>query len=114
MGFNKDIKQALKRLNSVIFNALNPNSSKISENEPKWSDVNKRELPQQAFAGNTSENPSEWSYPHHFVLDGDIDEETGRYESGDMYLHVAGLNAAWAAAQGARTGEKASQDIIDH
>jgi hypothetical protein len=31
-----------------------------------------------------------------------------------MYLHQGGLNAAWAAANGARSGQKASQAVLDH
>jgi len=45
---------------------------------------------------------------------GKVDKDTGIYTDGDMYLHKGGLNAAWAAAQGARTGKKASTDVISH
>lgn len=96
------------------FKNFNQNTSRTNDNEPNWGGVNKRELPKAAFAGNDSDNPSEWSYPHHFVEGGSVDEDTGRFTSGQFYLHKGGLNAAWAAAMGARTGEKASQVIIDH
>jgi len=52
--------------------------------------------------------------PHHWVENGGNIDENGVYTTGDMYLHKGGLNAAWAAAQGARSGEKASQEVIDH
>ncbi|MDH4127166.1 MAG: ATP-dependent Clp protease proteolytic subunit [Spirochaetota bacterium] len=99
---------------SKFQNVFNPNSSRIAESEPSWATIDKRELPKEAFADGRSENASEWSYPHHFVTDGNVNEETERYETGTMYLHKGGLNAAWAAAQGARTGEKANEYIINH
>jgi ATP-dependent Clp protease protease subunit len=99
---------------SKFQNIFNGESSKTAESEPNWGTVDKRKLPSEAYADGRSENASEWSYPHHFIEDGKINEETGRYETGSMYLHKSGLNAAWAAAQGARTGEKADQYIINH
>jgi ATP-dependent Clp endopeptidase proteolytic subunit ClpP len=94
--------------------SFNPMSNKVKEDEPTWGSVDKKQLPKEAFARNTSENSSEWGYPHHFVVDGGINEDTGRYSSGEFYLHEGGLNAAWAAAMGARTGEKAEQSVISH
>lgn len=41
-------------------------------------------------------------YPHHWV------------KGNELLLHKGGLNAAWAAAQGARSGQKASPEIISH
>lgn len=85
-------------------------NSKTAPNEPPWGSVDKSKLPFEAFAfyredGKTEpdkEKRSTWSYPHHFT------------RGGKMYLHRGGLNAAWAAAMGARTGKKAKQGIIDH
>lgn len=100
--------------------ALNHNS-KLADDEPDWSEVDKTQLPENAFVwqaeDHESENKSTWSYPHHFVRDGEMgedDEGNEVYTSGDMYLHESGLDAAWAAAQGARSGEEASQTIKDH
>jgi hypothetical protein len=91
-------------------------NSKVTDSEPSWSSVDKRKLPMRAFAYEQADPdmPSSWSYPHHYVVGGAVDEETGRYKSGDMYLHKGGLNAAWAAANGSRSGKKAPQWIIDH
>lgn len=81
-------------------------NSKLADSEPMWSDVDKTTLPYNAFcweAPGTDENKkSTWKYPHHFVV------------GENMYLHKGGLDAAWAAAQGARSGEKAPQEVIDH
>lgn len=87
--------------------ALTHNST-LRDTEPTWSDVSKTPLPTNAFADETSR-----SFPHHFVVNGKKGD-TGRFESGDMYLHKGGLDAAWAAAQGARTGRKASPKVIAH
>jgi hypothetical protein len=40
--------------------------------------------------------------------------DKGIFVSGDMYLHRGGLNAAWAAAMGARSGENAGASIVAH
>lgn len=93
-------------------------NSTINENEPTWGTVNKRKLPLNAFVkeapGTDPEKISTWKYPHHWVEDGEVDSDTGKYISGTMYLSKSGLAAAWAASQGARTGEKAVPAIISH
>ena len=62
--------------------------------------VDKKRLPDAAFADRTRRR-----FPHHWVRDGgDLDDE-GLYTTGTMFLHRGGLNAAWAAAQGARSGQ---------
>lgn len=90
-------------------------TSDLQENEPDWSELNKTSLPWEAFANYTSldkDKKSTWKYPHHFIVGGK--KEGGIYTSGTMYLHKGGLNAAWAMAQGARTGKKAKPEIIAH
>lgn len=78
-------------------------NSKTLDNEPAWSTVNKTSLPRQAFADKGDPKlKSTWKYPHHWV--------TG----GNMYLHKGGLNAAWAAANGARSGVQASSAVKEH
>lgn len=99
---------------SKFQNIFNGGSSKTTDDEPQWGTVDKRKLPREAFAEDRPDNPSEWGFPHHFVKDGKIDEETERFETGTMFLHKGGLDAAWAAAQGARTGQEADQFIINH
>lgn len=78
-------------------------NSKVADEEPAWSSVDKTELPRLAFADMGEEDlKSTWKYPHHWV-------------SGDtMYLHRGGLNAAWAAANGARSGQEASAEVKAH
>lgn len=81
-------------------------NSKLADNEPAWSDVDKTELPEQAFVWQARdfdpEKKSTWSYPHHFV------------RGGILYLHRGGLGAALAAARGARSGKRAEQAVFDH
>ena len=92
-----------------------PDTSELREKEPDWSELDKTSLPWQSFANYTSmdkDKKSTWKYPHHYIVDGK--KEDGIYTSGTMYLNRAGLNAAWAAAQGARSGKKAKPEIIDH
>lgn len=84
----------------------NQHNSKLAPSEPKWSSVDKTQLPWQAFVwqapGFDKEKRSTWKYPHHWVT------------NGTMYLHRGGLNAAWAAANGARSGKKAAPAVIKH
>ncbi len=89
-------------------------NSKLADKEPDWGTVDKTKLPRIAFAdpGHPFRKAS-WGYPHHWVQNGKLGD-LGVFVSGDMYLHKGGLNAAWAAAQGARSGQKASQAVIDH
>lgn len=78
-------------------------SSKVAESEPSWGSVDKTDLPRIAHADMGEEDKkSTWKYPHHWV------------SGGNLYLHKGGLNAAWAAAQGARSGQKASSEVISH
>lgn len=94
--------------------ALTHNST-TDPNEPPWADVDKTALPRNAFADmGDPEKKSTWAYPHHWVKNGGGKDGSGVYTTGDMYLHRGGLNSAWAAANGARSGEKASQAVIDH
>jgi hypothetical protein len=89
-------------------------NSKLADNEPDWGSVDKTKLPRIAFAGQGEpDKKSTWSYPHHWVKNGKLGDK-GVYVDGDMYLHKGGLEAAWGAAQGARSGQKAPQAIIDH
>jgi len=60
---------------------------------PRWPEVDKSELPREAFAYAPGSDRGEWKLPHHFVRDG------------TMYLHRGGVIAAWAALNGARTGK---------
>jgi len=84
-------------------------NSQTADTEPNWSEVDKDNLPNSAFA-----DREERRYPHHWVQNGADPDQEGRYTSGTMYLHKGGLNAAWSAAQGARSGEEASNAIKSH
>ena len=103
----------LQNLTSQIKAALTHNST-LADSEPDWGDVDKTKLPRNAFADQGEpDKKSTWKYPHHWVKNGKVGDD-GVYASGDMYLHKGGLNAAWAAAQGARTGKKAAPEVIAH
>ena len=90
-------------------------NSKVADREPDWGSVDKTKLPRIAFADTgVPDKVSTWRFPHHWVQNGGDPDENGRYTTGTLYLHRGGLNAAWAAAQGARSGEKADEAVIRH
>lgn len=90
-------------------------NSTTSEPEPQWSAVDKAALPRVAYADmGDPDKKSTWRYPHHWIKGGTKKDDDGIWVDGEMYLHRGGLNAAWAAAMGARSGEKASEDVIEH
>lgn len=90
-------------------------TSNLADNEPAWGDVDKTKLPRNAHADmGKPDEKSTWKYPHHWVKNGGDLDENGVYKSGDMYLHKGGLNAAWSAANGARSGQEASDDVKAH
>ena len=72
-------------------------NSTVKKGEPSWGSVNKTKLPDSAFADSKNRK-----YPHHWI------------SGGTMYLHRGGLGAAWAAAQGARSGKQASSAVKAH
>lgn len=84
-------------------------NSETADEEPQWGEVDKTPLPNNAHADSDLR-----SFPHHFVRNGRKDPETGRFVDGDLFLHRGGLAAARAAAAGARSGQPASQAVIDH
>ena len=88
-------------------------NSKTAESEPEWGSVDKTKLPNLGHA-RMGEKKSDRGYPHHFIVGGSNLDKDGCYTDGTMYLHKGGLNAAWSAAHGARSGQKASPDIIAH
>jgi len=90
-------------------------NSRVAENEPSWGSVNKTKLPPQAFAYvGDPKKKSTWGFPHHWVRGGRSLDENGVWKDGELLLHRGGLNAAWAAAMGARTGQRASPQVIAH
>lgn len=90
-------------------------SSTIAASEPDWGSVDKTALPRQAFADMGDPTlKSSWRYPHHWISGGTKKDEQGIWTDGTMYLHVGGWQAAINAAQGARSGQKASQSIQNH
>lgn len=90
-------------------------NSKTKEPEPPWSDIDKTALPRVAFADmGEADSKSTWRFPHHWVSGGTEKDENGIWTNGTLYLHRGGLNAAWAAANGARSGEEASADVKAH
>lgn len=98
------------------FQPLNfSHNNTVADNEPAWGDVDKTSLPRNAFADQgEADKKSTWKYPHHWIKGGGNKDENGIYTTGTMYLHKGGLNAAWSAAQGGRSGQEASQAVKSH
>jgi HK97 family phage prohead protease len=93
-------------------------NSTVADNEPSWGNVDRTSLPEVAFvwqaAGTDVEKKSTWKFPHHWVQNGGNPNDMGIYTTGEMFLHRGGLNAAWAAAMGARSGQEAERAVINH
>jgi signal peptide peptidase SppA len=90
-------------------------NSKTADKEPAWGSVDKAALPRLAFADMGDEGKkSSWSYPHHWVQNASGKDDDGVWTEGTLLLHKQGLNAAWSAAQGGRSGKKASAEVIAH
>ena len=90
-------------------------NSTTADNEPDWGSVDKTKLPRIAFADEGEpDKKSTWRYPHHWVQNGGGEDENGVYTTGTLYLHVGGLNAAWSAANGGRSGQEASNAVKSH
>ncbi len=88
-------------------------NSETSPDEPDWAGVDKTALPALAFADHAGQQ-SQWSFPHHWVQNAGGKDKDGNWTTGTLLLHKGGLNAAWAAAQGAHTGKKADAAVIAH
>lgn len=93
-------------------------NSNVDDNEPDWAAVDKSFLPYLSFvwqAPGTDDNlKSTWKYPHHWVKGGTERDDHDIWSNGTLYLHRQGLNVAWAAAHGARSGEMAPPAVIAH
>lgn len=90
-------------------------NSTTKDGEPSWGSVDKTALPRIAHAEmGEPDKKSTWGYPHHWVSGGTNKNGDGVWTNGTMYLHKGGLNAAYAASQGARSGQKATQSVINH
>lgn len=90
-------------------------NSKLAKSEPSWGGVKKTALPRAAFADKgEADKKSSWKFPHHWVQNGEDTDGDGVYDAGTMFLHRGGLRAAWAAANGARSGQEASPAVKAH
>jgi len=90
-------------------------NSDTADSEPDWSAVDKTALPMLAFADHgDGKNKSSFKYPHHWVQNAGGKDDNGVWTTGTLLLHKSGLNAAWSAAQGGRSGQKAPAAVIDH
>lgn len=91
-------------------------NSKLANNAPSWGSVDKKKLPHVAFARKgEADKKSTWGYPHHWVSGGGKElDDNGCYKTGTLYLHKGGLNAAWSAANGGRSGQKAEKAVVAH
>lgn len=87
----------------------------VAESEPSWGSLDKTKIPRIGHADQGDpDKKSTWKYPHHWVSGGSALDDNGVYTDGTLYLHKGGLNAAWAAAMGARSGQQASNEVIAH
>ncbi len=101
-------------MSSIEMEAFTHNSKTV-DTEPSWGSIDKTKLPRTAFADmGETDKKSTWGYPHHWVQGGSNLDKDGVYTDGVMYLHRGGLNAAWAAANGARSGVQASPAVKAH
>ena len=101
-------------MDSIVIGAFSHNST-VDNGEPDWGSVDKTKLPRPAFAGQGEpDKKSTWDYPHHWVKGGGGEDNNGVYTTGTMYLHRGGLGAAWAAANGSRSGQQASSEVKSH
>lgn len=98
---------------TTVFDGSFLHNSQLAKNEPSWGSVDKTKLPRTAFAEKGDTKKSSWGFPHHWVQGGKVGD-AGIYTSGVMYLHKGGLKAAWAAANGARSGQEASPAVKAH
>lgn len=94
---------------------LHTHNNKTADGEPTWGSVDKTKLPRNAHAEmGEVDKKSTWKYPHHWIEGGSETDDDGVYTDGTMYLHKGGLNAAWSAANGARSGKEASDEVKAH
>ena len=99
-------EEKLSRVSNITIENFTHNST-LDKSEPTWGSVDKTKLPQLAFADKgEADKKSTWGYPHHWIEGGTKTNANGIYTDGTMYLHKGGLDAAWAAAEGAHTGKK--------
>jgi len=90
-------------------------NSNTQEDEPDWGDVDKTKLPRIAHAVMGDPNKkTTWKYPHHHIANGGDLNDIGVFTTGTMYLNTGGVNAAWAALHGARSGERGPAEGIEH
>jgi len=90
-------------------------NSKTADREPEWGSVDKGKLPRAAFADEgEADKKSTWAYPHHWIENGGAPDKNGVFSTGTMYLHRGGLDAAWSAANGGRSGQQASAAVKEH
>lgn len=90
-------------------------NSTLAKSEPSWGGIDKSALPRIAFARKgEAEHKSTWGFPHHWVKGGNTKNADGVYTDGTLYLHKGGLNAAWSAAHGGRSGKPAEPAVIAH
>lgn len=97
-----------------IHSAFSHNST-VADDEPSWPDVNKAELPDMAFARKPKNGQkSTRGFPHHWIKGGTHKNDNGEWTDGTAFLHRGGLKAAWSAAHGGRSGDKAEPSVIAH
>lgn len=99
---------------TTFYSAFTHNST-LAKHEPGWGSVDKTALPHIAFARKgDADKKSTWGFPHHWVEGGSKKDDQGIWANGTLYLHHGGLVAAWSAAHGGRSGQKAESAVIAH
>lgn len=90
-------------------------NSVVAKREPQWGSMDKSKLPRVAFARQGEpDQKSTWGFPHHWVSGGKDMNGDGIFDTGTLFLHRGGLNAAWSAANGGRSGKKAEPAVLSH
>jgi hypothetical protein len=92
---------------SMILVKTYSHNSRTKKGETAWGNVDKTRLPYNAFANMKDsvfdkKKKSTWKFPHHWI------------SMGKMYLHRGGLSYAIGAANGGRSGKKASKNVFAH
>ena len=77
----------------------------FAHSEPPWSEVDKSRLPRECFADQGEpDKKSTWRYPWKWVQDAAGVDARGCCTGGVIRPHKGGIAAAWADANGARSG----------
>lgn len=112
-----DFKKQIEDIEVKAFTRSDHNNT-VADSEPSWGSVDKTALPLVAHVWNANNTDtgkkSTWKYPHHWIQNAGNKNDMGIWTTGTMYLHKQGVSVAWAAAMGARSGQRAAAAVINH